>query len=364
MAPCCLSNAPGLLHRRRRNNAHNPLHVMGDVSKRTGDDRQQRDVYGRFYGPASSASGDSDRRQDDGPTSKRRAPSRRVSRGKGKTVSAAAGWRDNLQRCSPGRRTAAGLIKANDVIKFIESFLIIPSGEGAGEPFIVRDWQKEFIYDIYAPLNRYGRRKVRSAVLSMARKNGKTALIAALVLAHLIGPVAVDNGEIYSAANDREQAGQVFKFCEQLVRNSPILTERLGVIASRKRIVSYASGSIYMALSRDAKSKHGYNPTLVIYDELAQAIDRKLYDVLDTSFGARAEGLFIAISTQAVDREQIFSQLVDDGLSKGDETSVCHLYAVPEAVGDIFDPDVWAQANPALGDFRLLADFKRPAKRA
>ena len=49
------------------------------------------------------------------------------------------------------------------------------------------------------------------------RKNGKTALIAALVLVHLIGPEAIPNGELYSAANDREQASIVFKFARQMV---------------------------------------------------------------------------------------------------------------------------------------------------
>ena len=44
----------------------------------------------------------------------------------------------------------------------------------------------------------------------------KTALIAALVLVHLVGPEAIQNGEIYSAASDREQAAQVFKVAAQM----------------------------------------------------------------------------------------------------------------------------------------------------
>jgi phage terminase large subunit-like protein len=59
-------------------------------------------------------------------------------------------------------------------------------------------------------------RIVRRAILSIARKNGKTALIAALVLVHLVGPESIPNGEIYSAANDREQAAQVYKVAAQI----------------------------------------------------------------------------------------------------------------------------------------------------
>src|SRR5580765_724965 len=105
----------------------------------------------------------------------------------------------------PAKRTAKSKERAQDVIRFIE-LLTVPSGKGQGKPFVLQEWQKRFIRDIYEPVDANGRRVVRRAVLSMARKNGKTALIAAIALAHLIGPEAVPNGEIYSAANDKDQA--------------------------------------------------------------------------------------------------------------------------------------------------------------
>lgn len=205
---------------------------------------------------------------------------------------------------------------------------------------------------------------MRRAILSIARKNGKTALIAALVLVHLVGPEAVQNGEIYSAANDREQAAQVFKVAAQIVRADPELSDLLKVVDSTKHIACYSNGSFYKAMSAEAGTKHGLNPTFVIFDELAQAKNRELYDVLDTSMGARAEPLFVVISTQSNDPEHILSKLIDDGISARDPTIVCHLYEVPEDCQDVFDPRVWKKANPALGDFRSLADLKAIADKA
>ncbi len=129
-------------------------------------------------------------------------------------------------------------------------------------------------------------------------------------------------------------------------------------------MVCYANGSFYRAISAEAGTKHGLNPTFVIFDELAQAKSRDLYDVLDTSFGARAEPLFVVISTQSNDPEHILSKLIDDGLGAKDPTIVCHLYEVPEDTKDIFDPKEWKKANPALGDFRSLADLKAIADKA
>jgi phage terminase large subunit-like protein len=204
---------------------------------------------------------------------------------------------------------------------------------------------------------------VRRAILSMARKNGKTALTAAIVLAHLVGPERVPNGEIYSAANDRDQASIVFKFAKQMIDLEPVLARKIEVIASTKTMLVRQTGSIYRAVSAESGTKHGYMPSLVIYDELAQAKNRDLYDVLDTSFGAREEPLFIAISTQSNDPEHIFSQLVDDGLSETDPTITCHLYAADEGC-DLDDPKQWKRANPGLGDFRDRDDLVIAVKKA
>jgi phage terminase large subunit-like protein len=253
--------------------------------------------------------------------------------------------------------------RAERVIAFIEQ-LVVPSGEGQGGRFKLREWQKKFIRDIYEPHSKAGLRIVRRAILSIARKNGKTALIAALVLAHLIGPESIQNGEIYSAANDREQAAQVYKVAAQIVRADPELSEILRCVDSTKTIACYANGSFYRAMSSESGTKHGLNPTFVIFDELAQAKNRELYDVLDTSMGARAEPLFVVISTQSNDPEHILSKLIDDGIGAKDPRIVCHLYEVPEDCKDIFDPKVWKKANPALGDFRSLADLKAIADKA
>lgn len=247
----------------------------------------------------------------------------------------------------------------------------MPNGFGAGMPFRLRDWQRDFIYAIYSnsvPEEIDGktilRRKTRKAILSIARKNGKTALIAALVLAHLIGPEAGINSEIVSAANDKEQAGQVFLYISQIINLSPLLSDLLKPIPSTKRIVYHELGNVYRAISADAHRKHGLNPVVVIYDELAQSKSRELFDTLETAQGAQPEPLFITISTQSNDPQHPLSQMIDDGLTGGADDMVCHLYEVPDETKDVFSEAVWINANPALGDFRDLVEFRSYAAKA
>nr|WP_278377050.1 terminase TerL endonuclease subunit [Brucella anthropi] len=255
----------------------------------------------------------------------------------------------------------AGLDRAEQVIKFIE-LLRVPSGEGQGGPMRLRPWQKQFILDLYAP-HANGNRRVRRAILSVARKNGKTAIIAAIALAHLIGPEAIKNGEIYSAANDREQAGQVFKFLRQLIDADEELSQVLDIVPSTKTVVCKQNGSFYRALSADAGTKHGLNPSVWIYDELAQSRNQELYEVMNTSQGARKEPLGIVISTQSPDPEHPLSKLIDDGLVANDATVLVHLYCAHDEA-EIMNEDAWRAANPALGDFRSVEDLSALAIQA
>lgn len=254
--------------------------------------------------------------------------------------------------------------RVKDIIDFIEQ-LKVPSGKGEGELFKMRPFQKKFIRDVYGPVNKDGGRIVRRAILSLARKNGKTMMTSALALVHLVGPERILNGEIYSAANDREQAAIVFRYAAQLVRAEPELLQFIKIVDSTRTMVCMANGSVYRALSAEVGTKFGLNPTVVIYDELAQARNRDLYDALDTSMAARAEPLSIVISTQSNDPQHILSQLIDDGLNGNDPTTICHLYEVPDKAEDVFgDQKLWKLANPALGDFRSLPEMKAAAGRA
>jgi phage terminase large subunit-like protein len=266
-----------------------------------------------------------------------------------------------LARSSSVKRTAQGKARAKAVIDFIE-MLIVPSGHGAGKRFKLEPWQKAFIRDIYEP-HRDGKRVVRRAILSVARRNGKTALIAAIALAHLVGPESIMNGEIYSAANDREQASIVYKFAKQIVELDWELLDKVEIIPSTKTMIARHSGSLYRAISAEAGTKHGLSPSVCIFDELAQARNRDLYDVLDSSFGSRAEPLFIIISTQSNDAEHTLTRLIDDGVSSTDPSIVCHLHAADEGC-DLDDEAQWKKANPALGSFRDYEDLAAQIRKA
>lgn len=254
------------------------------------------------------------------------------------------------------------------IIRFCET-LRVPDGDLVGERVVLRPWQKDIIASVYGPRSDKGLRKVRQAVLTMARKNGKTAFIAMLLLVHLCGPEAILNGELYSVAYDKKQAAQVFKYAADMVYASDELSKLLSVKESYKVIENSATGSVYEALSNESKGKHGKSSSFIIFDELAQfGADRKMYEVMMTSRGAHSSSMVWVISTQAETDLAVMSELVDYGkrVNAGevdDDTFAAFIYEVPADV-DAWDERNWYLANPALGDFKNLETIRDGAKKA
>ena len=202
----------------------------------------------------------------------------------------------------------------------------------------------------------------------MPRKNGKTELCAALALYHLLADGEI-NGQVYSAAADRYQAALVYNAAVAMVRADAELSAFVNVIESVKRIVHYRSGSFFQALvRRPPLQARLQRQSAIIYDELAQAPNRNLYDVLTTSTAARAQPLTIVISTQSSDANHVMSELVDYGrkVTAGvieDAGFFSAIYAAPDDA-DVWDEATWRACNPALGDFRSLDEMRAFAARA
>lgn len=250
--------------------------------------------------------------------------------------------------------------RAARVIRFIESYCRVPEGVHVGAPMKLATFQKRFIKAIYD--NRKGTRK---AYLSIARKNGKTALIAALVLVHLVGPEAKQNSQIVSGAMSREQAAIVFNLASKMIALNPKLADIVRVVESRKQLFGLPMNVEYKALAAEGKTAHGLSPVLAILDEVGQVRGPQsdFVDAIVTAQGAHEAPLLIAISTQAANDSDLFSIWLDDAANSGDPAIVSHVYAAP-ADCKLDDRKAWRAANPALGLFRSLKDTEQQAAEA
>lgn len=247
------------------------------------------------------------------------------------------------------------------VIAFIERYCLVPEGNLLGKPVRLLDFQKRFILAVYD--NPAGTSR---AYLSIARKNGKTGLIACLLLAHIVGPEAYPNGRIVSGARSRKQAAEVFNYASKMVMMSQELSKLARVIPSSKTIIGLAKNVEYFASSAEAKSAHGGSPILAILDEVGQikGPTDDFVEAIETSQGAyEGKAMLFAISTQAATDNDLFSRWIDDAETSKDPRIVSHVYAAPPDC-ELEDRAAWAAANPALGVFRSIKDVEDFSKLA
>ena len=274
------------------------------------------------------------------------------------------GWnrKELLRHQAP---TPRGGLPAEDPLIFINR-LTHTKGAFAGQTFQLRPWQVKIVKQIFKK-RKDGVRQYRTCLLMLPRKNGKTELAAAIAVCGLLAD-GETGAEVYSAAADRDQASLVFGVAAQMIRNDPDLDAQCYIVDSQKRIDHERSKSFYRAISAEAYSKHGFNASMVVYDEMHAAPDRRLYDVLSTSMGARTQPLLLVISTAGYDKHSILWELYAHAKKVQenpaiDPTFLPILYEAP-ADANWTSEKVWRKANPALGDFRSLEEMQILAARA
>ena len=252
------------------------------------------------------------------------------------------------------------MTRAEKVIAFIERHCVTPEGALVGKPIVLAEFQKRFLRAIYN--NPHGTRR---ALLSIARKNGKSVLCSGILLASLVGPEAKQNSQIVCGAMSRDQAALIFNAASKMVQLSPVLSQIVRIVPSGKRLIGLPLNTEFRALAADGKTAAGLSPVLCLIDEIGQirGPQSDFVDQLTSSQGAHAEPLLIAISTQAANDADLFSQWLDDAERSKDPRIVSHCYAAPEGA-DLMDESAWAAANPALGLFRSLDDLREQLTQA
>lgn len=241
---------------------------------------------------------------------------------------------------------------------WIEEHCIIPEGQLVGQPINLSAEQRSWLQSVYdTPTRRF--------ILSMARKQGKTAFAACLLLLHLVGPEARPNSQLYSAAQSRDQAAILFALAAKMVRLSPTLGQYVGVRDTAKQLYCTELGTLFRALSADASTAYGLSPVFVVHDELGQVRGPRsdLYEALETASGAQEEPLSLIISTQAPTDADLLSVLIDDAARGADPRTKLVLYSADEDM-DPFTDEAIRQAAPHFDLFMNQQEVRDQAEAA
>ena len=242
--------------------------------------------------------------------------------------------------------------KADRAVKFIE-MLPHTKGEWEKQPFWLLPWQEQIIRDIFGVVKEDGMRQFRTVYIEIPKKQGKSELAAAIAL-YLLYADGEPSAEVFSAAADRQQASIVFDVARRMVEMTPALDKRSKIMTAGKRIVNYSNSGYYQVVSADVGGKHGYSISGLVFDELHNQPNRKLWDVLTKGSGdARRQALHVAITTAGTDRNSICFELHTKALDllrgrRADPTFYPVVYSLADDA-DWSDEENWYKVNPSLG---------------
>lgn len=250
---------------------------------------------------------------------------------------------------------------ASKVIKFVES---LPQTNG--EPLELEP------FEVFILSNIYGWRQVddnslrfNRILLSEARKNGKSFLLAAIgVVSLLMEKQPARNRQILFTANSSQQAHLAFDIMsdqlENLRRNSKYLRQRVKI--NKQRVTDKKTGSFAIPLSTDTHSTDGYNPTLGVVDEYHQAKDNTILNALNSGMAQQDNGILAIISTAGFNLNSPFKNEWDyaadilNGKIKNDRYFAV-MYCLDKKE-EIFDPTMWIKANPLMSNPKIAKTMR------
>ncbi len=236
-------------------------------------------------------------------------------------------------------------------VSFVEQFCIQSKGAEGGSRIKLRQWQRDLYIGLLQP-GPNGKRKNRTALIGVAKKNGKS-LLGSTLATYFLNLDPEPGGEIYSAAAAKDQAGIVFNETKKMVEASPTLTKRCKVY---RDVIECVNGTVYRVIAADARTQDGINPSVCIFDEVHRQPDSELWSIVQMGMAARSQPLLIGITTAGDGPEGICWDLYDYGkrLQSGeieDPTFFFRWWEPKQPDADFRDPAVWQEANPGLGDF-------------
>lgn len=164
-------------------------------------------------------------------------------------------------------------LKANRPIEFIERFCKHSKGEWAGKPIKLELFQKAYISALFGFVDAKTRlRKYRESFFYVARKNGKSTMLAGIALYMLIAD-GEPGADCFSTATKKDQAKIIYDEVFHMVQQSPELRK---YIKKRKSDLYFPlTMSKLQPLGKNSDTLDGLNSHLVIMDELHGYSPRK-----------------------------------------------------------------------------------------
>lgn len=279
------------------------------------------------------------------------------------------------------------LSESDKRIRFIEHECKLYEAPFSGRPFRLELFQKAIIESIYAikkwnPEANFGKggwvRKYQDVLILIARKNGKTPLVAAISLSEFMcGEMGT---KILYGSNDFEQADLAFSATDAMREESPSMAKRTrrnqkGIFFGNpkhrktKGKYSYQNKGSIRKISANGKNKEGRNIKVGVVDEVHEMEDDHLIMPIQQALSTQDEPLYFEITTEGftedgyLDHRLADAQKVLDGeLDRPDWAIWWYSQDSEEEVWQ--DERSWQKSNPGIGVIKKWSYLRKQVEEA
>lgn len=243
--------------------------------------------------------------------------------------------------------------KANQAIKYIENYC--HHSKGRNDLLKLELWQKALVSVIFGVVDENNYRQFREIILIVARKNGKSLLAAAIMdyVAFLDGEYGA---EIYCLAPKLEQAEIVYSCFWQMCQAEEDTSQKIQKRGRQSDFYISDSNTIIKKIAFNAKKSDGFNPHLVICDEVASWVGeagKKQYEVMKSALGSRKQPMILSCTTSGYVNEGIYDELFKRGtrflLGDSKEKRLLPFFYIIDDEEKWNDINELAKSNPNLG---------------
>lgn len=243
--------------------------------------------------------------------------------------------------------------KADRAIKYIENYC--HHSKGRNDLLKLELWQKALVSVIFGIVDEYGNRQFREIVLLVARKNGKSLFASAIMdyVAFLDGEYGA---EIYCLAPKLEQAEIVYSCFWQMCQAEEDTRSKIVARGRKADFYIEESNTIIKKIAFNAKKSDGFNPHLVVCDEIASWVGdagKKQYEVMKSALGSRRQPMILSCTTSGYVNEGIYDELFKRGtrflLGDSKEKRLLPVFYMIDDEEKWNDINELAKSNPNLG---------------
>lgn len=247
----------------------------------------------------------------------------------------------------------------------------LKNDKGITSRFEIIGFQFEIITEILCVKDRENhRRKHREVHINMARKNGKSFIIA-IIITYLFFCQPKIRGAIFIlTANDVKQAGELFDTVCYFIKTNRTLKKYCRFVESKRLVIRKDNRNKLMVLSSDATGADSYSDYVACLDEIHESKNDRMYGKLGTGQGAWDDPLLITITTASSGEDetnleqQLYSRCKKIEIENDDDPTFYYRIYEADKGCDLEDQKQWEKANPGIDIFRSRKDIEVMARKA